>query len=147
MVDIIIMVGLGLFVLAAVLFVVWFFALRRRPRRLNQPYFQERWLSLQKQLSDKASWAQVVLDADKLLDEALKKKRIRGKGMGERLVHVQRILTDNDSVWFGHKLRSKIEQEPDTKLKEADVKQALIGIRQALKDLGALPNGQQRDSK
>ena len=61
--------------------------------------------------------------------------------MGERLVSVQRRLTDNDGAWFGHKLRNKLEADPGTKLKEVDVKDALIGIRQALKDLGALPGG------
>jgi hypothetical protein len=42
-------------------------------------------------------------------------------------------------VWFGHKLRNKIETDPDMKLKEDDVKGALLGIRRALKDIGALP--------
>ena len=98
-------------------------------------------------LSDKAAWPQAVTTADDLLEEALKKKRVHGKGIGERLVKVQRSLSNNDGVWFGHKLRRKLDHEPETKLKEADVKQALVGIRQALKDLGALPDGQQRDSK
>jgi predicted metal-dependent hydrolase len=103
--------------------------------------FQEKWLIMQKQLSSKGTWKQAVIDADKLLDEALKKRRFPGKSMGERLTKAQRLLSDNESVWYGHKLRNKMESEPNMKLKEADVKQALIGIRQALKDLGALPDG------
>ena len=91
--------------------------------------------------SNKQSWPDVIQKADKLLDEALRKKRIRGKNMGERLVQAQRLLTDNDGVWFGHKLRARIEAEPSAKLKESEVKDALVGIRQALKDLGALPLG------
>ncbi len=59
--------------------------------------------------------------------------------MGERLVQAQHLLSDNDGVWFGHKLRAKIETDPAAKLKEKEVKSALVGIRQALKDLGALP--------
>jgi hypothetical protein len=59
--------------------------------------------------------------------------------MGERLTKAQRVLSNNEAVWFGHKLRKKLESEPGMKLREKDVKQALIGIRQALKDLGALP--------
>jgi hypothetical protein len=59
--------------------------------------------------------------------------------MGERLVKAQRLLTDNDGVWFGHKLRNRIEEGENVKLKETEVKDALMGIRQALKDLGALP--------
>jgi hypothetical protein len=56
-------------------------------------------------------------------------------------VKVQRVLSSNDSVWYGHKLRNKIEAEPKTRLREQEVKNALVGIRQALKDIGALPNG------
>jgi hypothetical protein len=111
----------------------------RRERTLKVARFQKRWQELQKMCSSKENWAEAINNADKLLDEALRKKRIRGKNMGERLVKAQRMLTDNDGVWFGHKLRAKIEAEPEIKLKESEVKNALMGIRQALKDLGALP--------
>jgi hypothetical protein len=138
MMDILIIVGL---VVALSVLTVVVVLLRRRPRKINTSRFQEKWREMQKQLADKASWKQAVVDADKLLDEALKKRRFPGKTMGERLTKAQRILSDNESVWYGHKLRNKLETEPEMKLKEADVKQALLGIRQALKDLGALPDG------
>lgn len=110
----------------------------KRPPKLNTEYFQEQWQNLQKLLSNPERWDVAIVEADNLLDSALKKSRFRGGGMGERLVKAQRLFTDNDGVWFGHKLRGKIEAEPDLKLKEAEVKQALMGIRQGLKDLGAL---------
>jgi hypothetical protein len=123
----------------------WFW--RHRPRTLKVDYFQGQWRQLQKLLSDKAKWSDAIVDADKLLDAALKKKNFKGRSMGERLVKAQRMFTDNDSVWFGHKLRNKIEADPTVKLKESEVKQALVGIRQGLKDIGALPNGQSGNSK
>jgi FtsZ-interacting cell division protein ZipA len=138
MMDILIIVGLIVVLPVLIVSVV---LLRRRPRKINTDRFQEKWRDMQKQLADKSSWKQAVVDADKLLDEALKKKRFPGKTMGERLTKAQRILSDNENVWYGHKLRNKLETEPEMKLKEADVKQALLGIRQALKDLGALPDG------
>jgi len=148
MIGTIITVGLIVLGVAVVLGLVYFFGVRRRLKKaLNQQHFVDHWKQLQKSLADKKAWAGAIINADKLLDEALKKKRVRGTGMGERLVKAQRILTDNDGAWFGHKLRNKIEVEPEMKLKEADVKQALVGTRQALKDLGALPDGQQRDKK
>ena len=58
--------------------------------------------------------------------------------MGERLVSSQRQLSDNDGVWYAHKLRNRLVHETDVSLKEGDVKKALISIRQALKDLGAV---------
>lgn len=114
---------------------------RRRPRVLKTEKFQEQWREMQKLCANKDTWRQAVIDADNMLDEALKKKRFAGKTMGERLTKAQRMLTNNESVWFGHKLRNKLESEPDTKPKEKEIKDALIGIRQALKDLGALPDG------
>jgi hypothetical protein len=110
---------------------------KHRPKQLNSSYFQTRWHEAQTFCKDKASWPLAVINADKLLDEALKKRRFKGKTMGERMVAAQRDISDNDGVWFAHKLRNRLVHEADVKLKEADVKKALIGIRQALKDLGA----------
>ena len=121
--------------IAAVVFIV------RKPRKIKTNRYQERWAALQKLCADKATWAQAITDADSLLNEALKRKRYPGKTMGERLTKAQRDITDNEGVWYGHKLRTKLEADPDAKLKESEVKDALLGIRQALKDLGALPDG------
>ena len=114
------------------------FLLRRRPKALNQEYYTERWQALQKLCKDKATWPLAIIDADKLLDDALKRRRYRGKTMGERLVAAQRDITSNDEVWFGHKLRNRLVHENNVSLTEKMVKEALIGIRGALKDLGAL---------
>lgn len=105
---------------------------------LNSEYFQMRWKDLQKMCSDKKTWPLAVIDADKLLDEALIKSKYKGKTMGERMVSAQRQLSNNDSAWFAHKLRNKLVHEQYTQLKESDVKDALVGFRQALKDLGAM---------
>jgi hypothetical protein len=121
--------------------IILFVIRRRQPRPLKVEYFQEKWKEMQKGLAKKDQWRQSVIDADNLLDEVLKKKRFSGKNMGERLTKAQRLISDNEGVWFGHKLRKQYESEPDAKLKEKDVKEALIGIRQALKDLGALSDG------
>jgi len=112
--------------------------LRRKPKHLNQAYYQDRWQTLQKLLKDKSTWPLAIIDADKLLDDALKKSRYKGKTMGERLVSAQRAISDNDAVWFGHKLRNRLVHESEVKLTEKVVKEALLGIRGALKDLGAL---------
>ncbi len=115
--------------------------LKRRPRRIKVSRMQDKWRDMQKLCATKQTWPEAIIAADKLLDEVLKRKRFGGKSMGERLTKAQRTLSDNEAVWFGHKLRTKLETDPKTKLKESDVKQALVGIRQAMKDLGALPDG------
>lgn len=109
---------------------------RRRP--LDTEYFMVQWKEAQKLCAKKDTWPLAVINADKLLDEALKRTHYRGKTMGERLVAAQRDLSDNDAVWYGHKLRNRLVHEHDVRLKQADVVDALSGIRQALRDLGAL---------
>ena len=136
--ELLLMLG---FAVAACAVVVSILLVRKRPRSLNTDAFQKRWKEMQKLLANKGTWHQAVVDADKLLDEALKKKKYAGKTMGERLTKAQRLISNNEGAWFGHKLRSRIESDPTYKLKETEVKQALMGIRQALKDLGALPDG------
>jgi hypothetical protein len=112
--------------------------LQRRPKTLNKDSFEKRWKELQSLCSKKDTWPMAVINADKLLDEALRKRRYKGKSMGERLVSAQRDISDNDSAWFAHKLRNRIVHEDNVKLKQKDVKDALLGFRRALKDLGAL---------
>jgi hypothetical protein len=111
----------------------------KRPKKdLYKPYFRSKWRELQKQCAKTETWALAVIAADSLLDEALKKKKFKGKTMGERLVSAQRSLTNNDAVWFGHKLRNQLVHQTDVALREKDIKHALIGMGQALKDLGAI---------
>lgn len=111
--------------------------LERRPHKLNIGYFAERWSELQKFCAEPATWPLAIINADKLLDEALKKRRFRGKTMGERLVAAQHALTDNDGAWYAHKLRNRLVHET-VNLKKGNVQEALVGFRDALKDLGAL---------
>lgn len=139
--SLIIAMAIGLVIIGGgVVFIRWL----RRPRSLDTTDFQERWRALQRLCANKKTWPDAITQADTLLDEVLKKKRFSGKNMGERLVKAQRLLTDNDRVWFGHKLRAKVDSQPKARLQEKAVKEALLGIRQALKDLGALPNDQPR---
>ena len=111
---------------------------RKRPGKLKAKKYHGKWQDIQKLCADKEKWPEVLLEADALLGKALKKRKYKGKSFGERLVSAQRDLSDNDGVWFGHKLAKKVAEDKTTKLKKDDVKDALIGIRQALKDLGAL---------
>lgn len=114
------------------------FILMKIPRRLKQHKFKEKWRTLQSRCSDKTQWNRAIMEADDLLASALRKKKIKGGSTGERLVSAQKYFSDNDAVWYGHKLRSKIETDENIVLKQEEVKKALIGIGQGLKDLGAL---------
>ena len=111
---------------------------RRRPKKLNVAKYQEKWKDVQKLCKSKETWPLAVINGDKLLDDALKQRKYKGKTMGERLVSAQRDLSDNDSVWYAHKLRNRLVHEEVAPLKQPEVMRVRTGIREALKDLGAL---------
>lgn len=121
-----------------VLLVVFGVRFRLKPRKIKQQDFQDKWKEIKNLLGNKETWGEAILDADQLLDRALKRLRFKGGSMGERLVNAQKQFTDHDAVWHAHKLAKKIVSDSeDVKLKEDDVKKALLGFGQALKDIGA----------
>jgi Mg-chelatase subunit ChlI len=120
------------------LFIGVFAVRRRRRRKLDPDYFLQRWKDLQRHCAQRKTWPQAVIEADELLDEALKRCRYKGKSTGERLVAAQHDLSDNEAVWFGHKLRKRVPDEDVRKLRKQDVLEALNGFRQAMRDIGAL---------
>lgn len=132
-VTLVLLALLGIVVLLVLLFVY-----RRIPKKLHADKFMDDWKELQTFCRDKTTWPQAIIDADKLLDKALRRRKFKGKRMGARMVSAQRMISNNDQLWFAHNLAKKVIADPTMKLKEADVKMALIGFRQALKDLGAL---------
>lgn len=111
---------------------------RMTRKRVRPKKFRDRWRKLQKKLPDQENWLEALQEADKLLDEAMKKNNVKGETMGERLVNAQKQFKDKDGVWFGHKLCKKHQENPSLKLKKNDVKRALLALRQALRDLGAI---------
>lgn len=140
--------GLISLIVLAVVFVLLFALLahKRLPKRLKTDKFIDEWKELQAFCRDKATWPEAITDADKLLDKALKKRKYKGKRMGERMVSAQRDITNNDQLWYAHNLAKKIIADPAIKLKETDVKAALMGFRQALRDVGALESPPQTES-
>lgn len=132
------MIGAGVIVFS----IVGTFVYRRIPKKLKVEQFIGDWKDLQNYCKDKKTWPNAIQEADKLLDKALRKRKYKGKSMGERMVSAQRIITDNDRLWFAHNLAKKIIADPKLRLREEDVKNALMGFRQALKDIGALQSSE-----
>lgn len=131
--DLILIATFGVIVLAG----IGFFG-RKIPHKLDQGYFQQKWTELLARVKTQDGMALAVIDADKILDEALRKRNFRGKTTGERLVAAQHSLSDNDSVWFAHKLRNRLVHESNVRLRKREVQNALAGFKKALQDLGAL---------
>lgn len=104
----------------------------------GQKYFRDKWMELLTRVKSPEGMVLAVIDADKLLDEALRRKHYKGKTTGERLVAAQRDIKDNDAVWHAHKLRNRLVHEPNVRLKKSEAQNALAGYRACLKDLDVL---------
>lgn len=124
--------------LAVLVLLVMVLAPKLRSSGLDKKYFERHWKDLQLLLKTKEGQRLSIIEADKLVDEALKQLKFNGKTMGERLVSAQRSLTSPDSIWNAHKLRNRLVHEAGVKLTKTQVIQALRAFQQALKDLGAL---------
>lgn len=133
-----IMIVLGGIIVFAVFCLYVIAIVHRRSSKLNQDFYRQKWAEIDAKAVDEAGWVQAVIEADKLLDDALKKSGYKGKTMGERLVSASRAFSDKDHTWAAHKLRNKIVHETSVKLRKQHVAGSLKAFRRALKDLGAL---------
>jgi hypothetical protein len=108
--------------------------------RLTVEKYRMRWLAIENQLNrDEASSYQLcVLNADKLLDQALRERGIKGDTMGARMKTAQSTWSNANAVWTAHKLRNQIAHEPDVTIRYEDARHALSSFKQALKDVGAI---------
>lgn len=121
------------------LFVVFVFAfIHKGTGKLDKNFYREKWADIQASASQEVGWVQAVIEADKLLDDAMKKSGYKGKTMGERLVSASRAFSNKDGAWAAHKLRNRIVHETSVKLRKKHVVGALSAFGKALKDLGAI---------
>jgi len=104
---------------------------------LDRTYYLDSWQKIHIKSQAEETWALAVIDADKLLDHALKKKGFIGQTMAERMVSAKDAFSRRQLVWESHKFRNQIVHE-EVKISEKKTHAALVGFRTALKDLGAL---------
>lgn len=112
---------------------------RRGGRSLDQEKYRSRWLAVTQSVGDTPeSWQFAIMNADKLLDQALKERGVLGETMGERLKNSKAYLSNIDSVWRAHKLRNRIAHEDSVKVSKRQTGEALKIFKRALTDVGAL---------
>jgi len=113
---------------------------RRAPSRINVEKYRSRWLTIEQQLKrdEESSYHMSVLNADKLLDQALQEKGIMGKTMADRMKQYQTKWSNANHVWSAHKLRNRIAHEADVRVGYDDARRSLSAFKQALKDVGAI---------
>lgn len=113
---------------------------KRGPVGLDVERYRSKWLQIESSLKrdEPSSYHLAVLNADKLLDQALKERRIKGETMGERMKTAKASWSNANAVWTAHKLRNQIAHESDVQVGYDDARRALAGFKQALKDIGAI---------
>ena len=112
---------------------------RRGGKQLDRSKYQRDWLTIEQSVTKDQSTQQfAVLQADKLLDRALRERGFAGSTMGERMTSASRVFTRREMVWASHKLRNRIAHEDSVQLSSKLTQRALNSFKRALKDLGAL---------
>ena len=112
----------------------------RGQKQLDKQKYRTRWMAIEGSLKkdNEAACHMAILNADKLLDAALKEANYKGQTMGERLKNAKGSLTNANAVWASHKLRNRIAHEANVKADYTVARRALAGFKQGLKDVGAI---------
>lgn len=126
--------------IVAVVFILYISIARKDAPSLNREKFQSRWLAIENSISrdNVAACHLAIINADKLLDQALKDGRFKGDKMADRMKSAHSKWRDANHVWTAHKIRNKLAHEPDAKASYDLTLQTLSAFKQALKDLGAI---------
>ena len=129
----------GILVVAVLLVIVILFT-KKGGVQLDVNKYRSKWLAIERQLQkdNAASYQLSILNADKLLDHALKERGAKGETMGERMKTLQTTWSNANAVWGAHKLRNQVAHEPDVQLSYDLARRALASFKQALKDVGAI---------
>lgn len=102
--------------------------------------FGRRWKEIQKMVDQPGEMNRklAILEADKLLDHALKSLGMSGETMGERLKFAQYKYPDLRNVWWAHKIRNQLAHEASFRLDAGDARRAMRDFERALTRLGAI---------
>lgn len=99
---------------------------------------RDRWNGLLKHLDSthEAQWKIAVIEADKLVDDALAKAGYSGDTFGDRLSNIRPgTLLSLDGIWWAHKVRNRLAHEVDYFLRYTEARQAVGYFEAALSEL------------
>lgn len=130
---------IGVLILAVVLILFISFRGKATPA-LDREKYQTHWLEIENSISrDNLHACQLaIINADKLLDSALKERCFKGENMGERMKSAQTTWKNANNVWTAHKVRNKLAHEPGASVSYELTLRTLGAFKQGLKDVGAV---------
>ena len=79
-----------------------------------------------------------LIEADKLLDHALKAMGMPGETLGERLKFAAYKYPRLQDVWWAHRVRNRLVHEASFRLDRGLARKAVAGYARALKLIGAI---------
>ncbi|MFA6428600.1 MAG: hypothetical protein WCW02_03610 [Candidatus Buchananbacteria bacterium] len=111
----------------------------RRSLSDEQKNFQQKWQQVEQMLEtdNELIYRAAVVEADKLLDHALKSHKLAGADLGQRL-KVAAYQFDVSSAWVAHKVRNRLVHEGDFHLDKRLAQDTLYNYKRALKNLKVL---------
>lgn len=107
----------------------------------KNPVFSKRWSETEKKAASGLPEAAkiAIIEADKLVDDVLKKFGIPGEHMADRLENLPADEMRNlDALWRSHRLRNNIVHTPGFEVSSVEAKHALENYKAFLKELGIL---------
>ncbi len=116
------------------IFVLWRKLKTRRIFGVQKKYLNSQWEIVKKLFVVDSKSA--LIEADKLLDYAMKLAFNNKFSVGQNLKANGKIFTDLNGIWYVHKLRNQLVHQLSFKLKARDISLAKTNFYQALKDLG-----------
>lgn len=121
-----------IFVVVDVL-IVGYVLFRRYHKKMSRAAIdeiQKEW----KQIIRETDYRQAILEADKLLDYALKHMGYKGS-LGAKLKKAPTLFKNINDVWAAHKIRNNIAHKINYKVDEKTYKATMLKFKQAFKDL------------
>jgi hypothetical protein len=105
--------------------------------KLNKDTYQKALIGIKNNFED-GQYQLVVLNSDKLVDQALKDLKIKGSTMGERLKNCKNLKFNLNQIWQVHKLRNKVAHEVGFQVSKAEAQFVYSSTRDNLKKINAI---------
>ena len=99
------------------------------------------WKQIQKRLKigGEAQLKMAIIEADKILDEILKKSGYQGENMSDRLKQITPAQISNiEEIWQAHKIRNRIVHEPDFSILSNEAENIIEIYEKTFKESGLI---------
>lgn len=132
--------GIVIFVVVMLAVKVRYFFASLKFTRTDREALRRRWREIEGLLDSEGELSRkmAVMEADKLLDLALKTLAMPGETLGERLKFAAYKYPRITRVWWAHKVRNQLAHESTFHLDAGVARKAVKDIKAALEMLGAI---------